>query len=182
MTVAPAPPTPQVVDPAPLPVDWDRVARWISLYAWAQVGFLVIMVVSIHVFPVFGTSWSTCLVGATGATNGACVAFFHIYEIPFVALFAYHAIVGLTRVRRSLRATLPAYTVLTLFQLIMLVMFLTFESKTLLDGLTHQVPLWEQVVVYGGCVGILVDIVLGFHVVFGTMVPAWLADRATPGR
>jgi hypothetical protein len=163
--------------PAVPPVDWDRLARRVALYSWAQVGFLMILVGSLHLFPLLGMPWSSCLVGATGATDWACVAFFHLYEIPFVALFVHHAYVGFTRMRRSPRTSLPAYTLLTLFQVIMLVVFLTFESKTLLDGLAQQVPLWEQVVVYGGCVGILVDALLGFHVVFACLVPAWIAER-----
>ncbi len=121
--------------------------------------------------------WSSCQLGPAGATDWACVAFYHLYEIPFAALFAYHAYLGFTHTRRSPGAMLPVYTVLSIFQLVMLVVFLTFESKTLLDGLAHHVPLWEQIVVYGGCVGILVHAMLGFYIVFTRLVPACLEPR-----
>jgi hypothetical protein len=156
------------------PGAWSSLTLWIKLYSWAQVAFLAVLVGSLHFFPLIGKQWSSCLAHGTGATDWWCVLFFHLYEIPFALLFAYHAYFGFAKVTR---AKLPYYTFLTLFQLVMLVVFLTFETKTLLDGLAKQVPAWEIIVVYGGCVGILVDSLLGFYVLFGKVLPAYLLGR-----
>jgi len=156
------------------PAAWEGLTRWIKLYSWAQVLFLAILVGSLHFFPLIGKQWSSCLAHGTGATDWWCVLFFHLYEIPFVALFAYHAYFGFARLTR---AKLPYYAFLTLFQLVMLVVFLTFESKTLLDGLARQVPTWEIVVIFGGCVGMIINSILGFHVVFAKVLPAYLVGR-----
>jgi hypothetical protein len=158
--------------PAPSPGEWDSLTRWIKLYSWAQVAFLAILVGSLHFFPLIGKPWSSCLVH--GATDWWCVLFFHLYEIPLVVLFAYHACVGFAQVTR---ARLPYYTFLTLFQLLMLFIFLTFESKTMLDGLTRQVPTWEVVVIFSGCTGMLVNSVFGFYVVFAKLLPAYFVSR-----
>ncbi|MEP7123390.1 MAG: hypothetical protein ABJE95_20860 [Byssovorax sp.] len=174
--MSPAPSAPEAaVDPAHAglsPAAWDVLTRWIKLYSWAQVLFLAILVGSLHVFPILGMHWSSCLVHDT--TDWWCVLFFHLYEIPFVVLFAYHAYVGFTQVTR---AKLPYYTFLTLFQLVMLVVFLTFESKTMIDGLTRQVASWQIITIFAGCVGMIINSILGCYVVFARVVPAYLAGR-----
>ena len=156
------------------PGAWESLTLWIKLYSWAQVAFLTLLVGSLHFFPLIGKQWSSCLAHGTGATDWWCVLFFHLYEIPFVVLFAYHAYFGFAQITR---AKLPYYTFLTLFQVVMLIVFLTFESKTMIDGFAHQVPTWEIVVVFGGCVGMIVNSVLGFYVVFARVLPAYLVDR-----
>ncbi len=155
---------------APPPGEWDRLVRWIKLYSWVQVGFLAILVGTSHFFPLIGKQWSSCLVRGTGATDWACVAFYHLYEIPLAVLFTYHACVGLARITR---ARLPYYTFLTLFQIVMLFVFVTFESKTLLDALAHQAPTWEIAVFFFACGGMIADSILGFYVVFAKLLPAY---------
>jgi hypothetical protein len=156
------------------PGAWESLTRWIKLYSWAQVAFLTILVGSLHFFPLIDLHWSSCLAHGTGATDWWCVLFFHLYEIPFVVLFAYHAYFGFAQITR---AKLPHYTFLTIFQLVMLVVFLTFESKTMLDCLAHRAPTWELVVIFGGCVGMMINSLLGFHVVFARVLPAYLVGR-----
>jgi hypothetical protein len=152
---------------------WDSLTRWIKLYSWAQVAFLASLVGITHFFPLIGKSWSPCLVHGTGATDWACVAFFHVYEIPLVVLFAYHACVGFAQVTR---AHLGYYVFLTLFQIVMLFVFVTFESRVVLDDLAHQAPTWEIVVLFGACVGMIVDVMLGSYVVFARLLPAYLTS------
>ena len=226
------------------PGAWESLTLWIKLYLWAQVAFLTLLVGSLHFFPLIGKQWSSCLAHGTGATDWWCVLFFHLYEIPFVVLFAYHAYFGFAQITR---AKLPYYTFLTLFQVVMLIVFLTFESNNgpklstvkdapqtfqeLLDwfkevrGLVilavvsalagggvvstggvikilivavgflvaaviigsrvaprifdqiERIKGREIVVVFGGCVGMIVNSVLGFYVVFARVLPAYLVDR-----
>ncbi len=171
---------PPALDP-PLDTDrppsWASLTRWIKLYSWAQVIFLASLIGITHVVPLLGKSWSPCLVRSTGATDWACVAFFHVYEIPLVVLFAYHAYVGLAPIAR---ARLGYYVSLTLFQIVMLAVFITFESRVVLDDLARQAPTWEIAVLFGACVGMIVDVVLGACVVFGKLLPAHLASGRDP--
>lgn len=175
-----APPAPELTpDHAPSalsPGAWDRLTSSIRLYSWAQVVFLAILIGSLHFFPLIGKRWSSCLVNGTGATDWWRVLFFHLYEIPLAVLFAYHAYYGFKKVTR---ATLPHYTFLTLFQVVILFVFVTFESKTLLDAMAHQAESWEIAVIFGGCTGMLVDSILGFYVVFFHILPAYLSTLRT---
>ena len=171
MAVAPQAPEDTARSALP-PGEWESLTRWIKLYSWAQVAFLAILVGSLHFFPIIGKQWSSCLV--QGVTDWWCVLFFHLYEIPFVVLFAYHAYVGFAEVTR---AKLPYYTFLTLFQLVLLIVFLTFETKTMIDGLTRQVATWEIVVIFSGCVGMIINSILGTYVVFARILPAYLLGR-----
>ncbi len=56
----------------------------------------------------------------------------------------------------------------------MLFVFVTFESKTLLDAMAHQAPTWEIVVIFAGCAGMLVNSILGFFMMFTRLLPAYL--------
>ena len=152
--------------------EWTRLQRAIRRYSWAQIAFLTTLVGIIHALPIMGNSWSSCLVRETGATSWSCVVFFHLYEVPLAALFIYHIIVGL---RPITRARLPYYCFLTLFQLAMLFVFLTFESRPLLELLQRQGPTWEIVLLFGGCTGMMVNSLLGFHTVFRRILPVYLA-------
>jgi hypothetical protein len=158
------------------PEAWERLTRSIKLYSWAQVAFLVILTGSLHFFPLIGRRWSSCLVHGTGATDWWRVLFFHLYEIPLAVLFVYHAYYGFKKVTR---ATLPYYTFLTLFQVVILFVFVTFESKTLLDAMAQPAEAWEIAVIFGGCTGMLVDSILGFYVVFSRILPAYLKTVPT---
>ncbi len=159
------------VPPLQLPGEWQRLTRLITLYSWAQVAFLALLIGSLHALPLIGMHWSSCLVQATGATDWWCVLFFHLYEIPLVVLFSYHAYFGFTKITP---ATLPYYTFLTLFQLVMLFVFVTFESRTLLDAMAHDAPTWEIAVIFGGCAGMLVNSIIGFFMTFTRLLPAYL--------
>lgn len=89
------PVTPRDDVPAPLlPGEWQRLTRLITLYSWAQVAFLALLIGSLHAVPLIGERWSSCIVQSTGATDWGCVAFFHLYEIPLAVLFTYHAYFG----------------------------------------------------------------------------------------
>jgi hypothetical protein len=171
-----APPAPELApDHAPsalTPAAWDRLTRSIKLYSWAQVVFLATLTGSLHLFPLLGKRWSSCLVTGTGETDWWRVLFFHLYEIPLAVLFAYHAYYGFKKVTR---ATLPYYSYLTLFQVVILFVFVTFESKTLLDAMAHPAEAWEIAVIFGGCTGMLVDTILGFYIVFSRILPAYIA-------
>jgi hypothetical protein len=145
----------------------------VRLYSWAQVLFLASLVGLLHGFPLLGFPWSSCLVEGTRATDWLCVAFFHLYEVPLAAFFAWHAWLGF---RRFSPATLSQYTAVTLFQVTLLVVFVTFESRTMLEALAHHRPAWEIAAVFGGCAGMIVDCVLGGYTVFARLVPAAL-DR-----
>ena len=175
-----APPAPELTpDHAPSslsPDAWDRLTRAIKLYSWAQVLFLTTLTGSLHAFPLLGKRWSSCLVNGTGATDWWRVLFFHLYEIPLAVLFAYHAYYGFKKVTR---ATLPYYTYLTLFQVVILFVFVTFESKTLLDAMAHPAEAWEIAVIFGGCTGMLVDSILGFYIVFSRILPAYISTLRT---
>jgi hypothetical protein len=154
--------------------DWQRLTRWIRGYSWAQIAFLALLLGTLHAVPLLGAAWSSCLVPATGATNGWCVAFFHLYEPPLVAYFVYHLIVGLRPITPEM---LPRYAALSLFQLVLLVVFVTFESNTLLDAMARGAPAWEVALIFGGCAGMIVDSVLGGYVVFARVLPAALDRR-----
>ena len=175
-----APPAPELTSDharSSLSVDaWERLTRAIKLYSWAQVAFLAILIGSLHAVPLLGKSWSSCLVHGTGAKDWWRVLFYHLYEIPLAALFIYHAHYGLKRVTR---ATLPHYTFLTLFQVVILFVFVTFESNTLLDAMAQSVEAWEIAVIFGGCTGMLVDSILGFYVAFFHVLPAHLSTLRT---
>lgn len=171
-----APSAPELA-PAPAPSTlspdaWDRLTRTIKLYSWAQVAFLAILIGSLHAVPLLGKSWSSCLVAGTGATDWWRVLFYHLYEIPLAVLFIYHAYYGFKKVTR---ATLPYYTFLTLFQVVVLFVFVTFESNTLLDAMAHSAEAWEIAVIFAGCTGMLVDSILGFYVAFFHVLPAYLS-------
>lgn len=147
---------------------WASLARWVRLYSWAQVGFLVCLVVGAHAFPLAGQSWSTCRSAATGLVDARCVLVFHLYEVPLAALFAYHAYVGFTRFTR---AHLPTYTCLTTFQLVLLFVFATFESSGMFGALARGAPTHELVIVLFAFVGMIGGSVLGFYTVFGRLLP-----------
>lgn len=164
-------------DSANVHAEWTRLRSSIRLYSWAQVAFLTILVGIIHALPIMGNSWSSCLVRETGATSWSCVVFFHLYELPLAALFIHHIIVGL---RPLTRASLPYYCFLTLFQLVMLFVFLTFESTPLIQLLQRQGPTWEIVLLFGGCTGMVVNSLLGFHTVFRRILPVYLAGQVSP--
>ena len=159
-------------NPASSPEDWRRLTLWVRAYSWAQIVFLTVLLGTLHAVPLLGASWSSCVSPTTGATNGWCVAFFHLYEPPLVAYFIYHLIAGL---RPITPATLPRYTFLSLFQLVLLVVFVTFESNTLLDSMAREAPAWEVALIFAGCVGMLVNCLLGAHVVFARVLPMYLA-------
>ena len=46
---------------------------------------------------------------------------------------------------------------------------------SLLAAMGRRAETWEVVMIFGGCVGMLVNSVLGFFVMFGRLVPAYLA-------
>jgi hypothetical protein len=173
MALAPSAPELPADARSPLtPAAWDRLTRAINLYSWAQVAFLSILIGSLHAVPLLGKRWSSCVVHATGATDWWRVLFYHLYEIPLAVLFIYHAHYGFKKVTRG---TLPYYTFLTLFQVIVLFVFVTFESKTLLDAMAQSAESWEILVIFGGCTGMLVDSILGFYVAFAHVLPAYLS-------
>ena len=144
-----------------------------------QVFFIGCVLTGAHFFPLIGKPWSTCLANGTGLVDGWCVLFFHLCEVPFIALFAYHAYVGFTRLTR---AKLPYYACLTAFQVVMLVMYATFESKIILDALARPAPTREIVVLYSACVGMIAGSVLGFYTLFGRLLPVLFAGRGEQER
>lgn len=160
-------------DPQP-DLPWAPIARWVRLYSWAQVLFLASLVGFIHLLPAVGHPWSSCLVDATGASDWRCVVFFHLYEVPLVAFFAYHLHYGL---RRVTRATLPYYTALTLFQVLLLVVFVTFECRTMFEAFAHGRGDTEIAILLAACTGMIVDAVLGTYVAFARLLPAALDAR-----
>lgn len=163
-------------DPSTPHVQWRRLTLWVRAYSWAQIAFLILLLGTLHAVPLLGESWSSCVSPTTGATNGWCAAFFHLYEPPLVAYFIYHLIAGL---RPITPATLPRYTFLTLFQLVLLVVFVTFESNTLLDSMAREAPEWEVALIFAGCAGMLVNCLLGTHVLFARVLPMYLARASS---
>lgn len=154
--------------------EWTRLTRWVKLYSWVQVAFLGCVIVGAHFFPLIGKPWSTCLSGGMGPVDGWCVLFFHLYEVPLAALFAYHAYFGFTQLTG---AKLPYYVCLTAFQMVMLFVFATFESKIVLDALARPAPTREIVVLYSAITGMIAGSGLGFYTVFGRLLPVLLAGR-----
>lgn len=55
--------------------------------------------------------------------------------------------------------------------------FFTVESLELLRATTSGAPNWEVALMFGGCVGMLVNCGIGFAVLFGRVLPVLFGAR-----
>jgi hypothetical protein len=171
---------PERAEPAWSEEGWRRLSRWVHIYSIWQVFLLAGILWGAHFYALLGRPWTTCLADHSGAMDWRCIGFFHLYEVPMVVLLLYQAWYGF---RRFTWATLPAYFYLTLFQVIMLVAYATFEAKVLFDSLARHAPPHEDLLLLAGGSGMVLGALLGYYTVFVRLLPffvTWLAGSGGP--
>ncbi len=131
---APANEPPQVV-PAEL-ADWSRSTWWVRVYSYVTLAAAIYGIAYAHVPPLLGAEWSLCV----GENQLWCKLALHLYEVPMVLL---NLIVSWFGLRRFSRETAPEFMSLLNFAVVFNMVFFTFETSLLLEGLRQSFPFWE---------------------------------------
>ena len=115
-------------------VEW-----WVKFYSYITFAAIIYGIGAAHIPAIIGTPWSSC---EFCNCKWDCVLVFHLYEVPLVAYNTFFAWYGLKRFSQT---TIHNYNSLLTFSIVSSLVFFTFESVLLLNGVQNGAPAWENI-------------------------------------
>ena len=134
-----------------------KIHKWVNFYSWITVAAVIYGILAAHLPFLIGHPWSTCKVAGSDC---ACVLVFHLYEVPLTTFNAFVAWYGL---KKFSTATLPRFRSLVGFAVTANLVFFTFETGLLLDGIRREAPTWENIALTSVALILLTGAGLGIY-------------------
>ncbi len=138
-------------------IESGKIQKWVTFYSWITIAAVIYGILAAHVPFIIGHPWSSCKVAGSDC---ACVLVFHLYEVPLTLFNTY---VGWYGLKRFSSVTLPRFRSLVGFAVTANLVFFTFETGLLLDGLRRQAPTWENVLLTSVALILVVGAGLGIY-------------------